>query len=437
MSRLRRPKLVLAAVASAVLAVALSACAAYKPESLKVSQPGGVGPVRVHFELCTEPGVGGCEANEDEGQSQYLLMFAVPQGTVPPPTITATPVGGGAPIVYSRNDQVAQSYREAIASFSAAIEQPFEWPPAGSIGVGYLSAVFTEEKGEVREWVVDADFGLPPGAGGGPYGGPFTLEMGSGWRPVNGNAPADRPVDCYEPSQGERDEERDAVCSSNEEEPTKLGTSDLKVGTPAPTSVYVGGTASIAFPFAFASTASPPPGFALGATSTLPQAALTLSAPTFAPGTPDPTTHLSPADSRGVTVGVPSNAKPGTYEVTLTATTPQGGRVSQVATLTVTKPKLKLGGVKLNKRKGTATLSVRVPSAGTLTVAGKGVVKKKKSAQSAKKLKIAIKAKGKAKAQLKELGKAKVKAKISFKPTSGSAVKKSKGITLVLRPVTK
>lgn len=430
MSRLRRPKLVLAAAAFAVLAIALSACATYKPESLKVSQPAGIGPVRIHFELCTEPSIGGCAANEDEGQSQYMLMFAVPQGTVPPPTITATPVGGGTPIVYSRNDQVAQAYDEAIASFTEAIEQPFEWPPAGSVGVGYISAVFNEEKGAVREWVAEADFGLPVGAGGGPYGGPFTFEMGTGWRAVSGSAPADRPVDCYVPTEGEADEERDAFCTSNEEEPIKLGTSDLKVGAPAPTAAFVGGTASIVFPLAFASTASPLPGFALSATSTLPQAKLALSNPAFAPGAPDPTTHLSAADSRGVTVSVPSNAQPGTYAVTVTAATPQGGSVSQVATLQVTKPKLKLGGVKLNKAKGTAILTVSVPSAGTLTVAGKGVVKAKKQANTAKKLKISIKPKGKAKAQLEELGKARVKAKLSFKPTAGSAVKKTKTVTL-------
>jgi len=41
-----------------------------------------------------------------------------------------------------------------------------------------------------------------------------------------------------------------------------------------------------------------------------------------------------------------------------------------------------------------------------------------------------IKAKGKAKTALQEEGKVKVKAKISFKPTSGIAVKKTKTITL-------
>ena len=38
---------------------------------------------------------------------------------------------------------------------------------------------------------------------------------------------------------------------------------------------------------------------------------------------------------------------------------------------------LKFGKVKLNKKKGTALLPVTVPSAGTLSIGGKGVVKKR------------------------------------------------------------
>lgn len=428
--RTRLAKAALVLVALAVLAGTLSACAVIKPGSLQVSQPGGVGPVRVHFELCTGSPMGSCEANEDEGQAQYLLIFAVPQGAAPPATITATPVGGGAPIVYSRNDQVAQSYDEAIAAFTELTGEPFDWPPAGTVGVGYLSAVFTEEKGETREWAADADFGLPVGAGGGPYGGPFTLEMATGWRPVNGNAPADRPVDCYAPSGEPPDEERDALCGPNQEDPKKLGISDLKIGAPALASVFVGGKTAISYPLAFASSASPLPGFVVTATSSLPKAGLTVSNPAFAPGAPDPNSHLSPADSRDISVTVPSKAKPGTYEVTLTAATPQGGSASRVALLKVTKPKLKFGGVRLNKANGTATLAVKVPSAGTLTAAGKGLAKTQKKAKKAKTLKLTIKAKGKAKTALQKEGKAKVKAKISFKPTSGIAVKKTKSITL-------
>lgn len=431
--RAAKPALVL--IAFAVLAASLSACAVYKEGSLQISQPGGVGSVRVHFELCTDPTLGGCAANEDEGQSQYLLMLRVPKGTAAPATVTANPVSGGAPIVYSRNDEVGRAYEQLIRDYSTAIENPQEWPPAGTETVGYLSAVFSEEKGATREWVADADLGLPAAADGGSYGGPFVLEMATGWRSVNPGAPADRPVVCWSPLNGEpQDEEKDTYCLPNEEEPPSLGTSDLKIAAPAAAAAFVGGKATIAFPFDFASTATPPPSFALAATSTLAKSKLTLSSPSFETATFDPASHRAPAEARTVTVSVPKNAKPGSYQVTINATAPQGGVVSQVATLKVTKPKLKFGGVKLNKAKGTATLSVKVPSAGTLTAAGKDVVKVKKKAKKAKKLKLTIKAKGKSKTQLEATGKAKLKAKISFKPTSGIAVKKTKSITLALRP---
>lgn len=428
--RLVKPVLVLSAFLA--LAMALSACAVYKEGSLQVSQPSGVGNVRVHFELCTDPEISGCAANEDEGQSQYLLILRVPKGTAAPATVTANPVSGGAPIVYSRNDEVGRAYEQLIREYSAATTpDPPEWPPAGTETVGYLSSVFSEEKGATREWVADADFGLPATADGGSYGGPFTLEMATGWRSVNPGAPANRPVVCWSPLSGEpQDEEKDTYCLPNQEEPKSLGTSDLKIAAPAAASAFVGGKATIAFPFDFASSASPPPSFALGATSTLPKAALKLSSPSYAAPALDPTTHRAPAESRSVAVSVSKDAKPGAYEVTVSATASQGGVVSQVAKLKVTKPKLKFGGIKLNKSKGTATLAVKVPSAGTLTVSGKDVVKVKKKAKKAKTLKITIRAKGKTKAQLEATGKAKVKAKLSFKPASGIAAKKSKSISL-------
>jgi hypothetical protein len=428
-------KPVLMLVAAAVLVASLSACAVYKEGSLQVSQPGAVGPVRVHFALCTEPEPAGCGPNQDEGQAQYLLILRVPKGAAAPASITANPVSGGAPIAYSRNDEVGRAYEQLIRDYGASTGNPMEWPPAGTETVGYLSSVFTEEKGETREWVADADFGLPPGADGGTYGGPFTLEMATGWRAVNASAPSNRPVECYSPFSGEpADEEKDTFCLPNEEEPKSLGTSDLKIGAPAAASAFIGGKATIAFPIDFASTVSPPPNFALGATSTLPKAALKLSSSSYASTALDPTTHRAPVESRSVTVSVPKTAKPGSYEVTVSATAPQGGVISQVAKLKVTKPKLKFGGVKLNKSKGTATLAVKVPSAGTLTVAGKDVVKVKKKAKKAKTLKITIRAKGKTKTVLKETGKAKLKAKVSFKPASGIAVKKTKSVKLAVRP---
>jgi hypothetical protein len=387
--------------------------------------------VAVHFAICTEPAESGaCEPNKSEGQAQYMLSFAVRPGTTPPATITAAPVNGGAPIVFNRNDEVSRSITRTAA------ETESTYPPAGTEAVGYLSAVFTEETGATREWSVDTEFGLPVAGDGGSFGGPFTMDVIYGWRLVDDMHPADRPVNCFE-FVGEPPTDATAICDSAAE--GEIGTSDLKIGAPAAsTPVFVGGRAPVSFNLDFASTANPLPAFALAATTTVRGGATTMvTGAGFTPGPVAGDSHRSPTVTSSVMVAVPKTAKPGVYDVTLTAMAPQGGTVSQVAKLKVTKPKLKLGGVKLNKAKGTATLAVKVPSAGTLTVTGKGVVKAKKKAKKAKKakkLKITVKAKGKSEAQLEELGKAKVKAKLSFKPTSGIAVKKTKAITLFLRP---
>jgi Low-density lipoprotein receptor repeat class B. len=94
---------------------------------------------------------------------------------------------------------------------------------------------------------------------------------------------------------------------------------------------------------------------------------------------------------------------------------------------------LKFGKVKLNKKKGTALLPVTVPSAGTLSLGGKGLVHKRlgqapalgklfKKVPKAGTYTLKVKAKGKKKAKLFSTGKVKVKAVITFKPTSGEAV---------------
>jgi hypothetical protein len=411
----------------------LSACAAFKNGSLSGSQPGQIGPVRVHFELCTVSTAGaGCQTNPEGGQSQYMLGVAVPQGSTAPATITAQPNGEGEPIVYARNDEVAQRLAEESGSNPA---EP--WPPAGSEAVGYLSSVFNEEEGQLREWTVDADFGLPSGADGGSYAGPFTPFVATGWRRVDSTHTADRPIDCSE-NTGEPNNEVLAECELDEE--VEIGTSDLKISAPT-ASAKPGEQATLQFGLDFASTATEPPTFHLAATSSLPQAALNLSDGNFFPSTPDPETHRSVPGQEKITVSVPATAQPGTYDVTLSANTPAGGSVSQTAKLEVTKPqappappvtpaKLKLGKVKLNLAKGTAILPVGVSGAGTLTVSGKGIAKVKRTAKGPKTLKVTIKAKGKAKKTLTSTGKVKVKAKIVFKPSNGASVTKAKSITL-------
>jgi hypothetical protein len=334
---------------------------------------------------------------------------------------------GAFAIDYTRNQEVADRYAE----MKGIEEKP--WPPVGTELVGYLSGVVSEKRaGEGEgswEWTIDADFGLPAMADGGSYGGPFATAVGTGWREVRETLPANRPLDCSETEPEPGPPFPTTLCSVNEE--ATLNVSDLKISPPATVSAYVGGKAPIPFSFDFSSSVSPPPSFALAASTTLTKATISLSdGGTFAPGPIDPTTHRAPAATRTATVAVPTKAKPGTYDVTLTATTAAGGSVTQVAKLTVKKPTLKLGKAKLNHADGTATLSVTVPGAGSLTISGKGVTKRKLKAAKAKTLKVQIKATGKAKTALLETGKAKIKVKITFKPQSGSAVSKAKSITL-------
>ena len=172
--------------------LAVSGCAFVKPGSLAVSQPQGIGSVRVHFILCTS-----AAKRESAGRTkkpkrlQYLLGIAVPPGSVPPASFTAMPIGGGAPIVFTRNEEVAPeiaassgSLQKIIGEFKPETRKKTKkskhsnrlfggpWPPSGLQGFGYLSAPVQEVKGETAEWSVDADFGLPTAADGGPFPGP-------------------------------------------------------------------------------------------------------------------------------------------------------------------------------------------------------------------------------------------------------------------------
>jgi hypothetical protein len=88
------------------------------------------------------------------------------------------------------------------------------------------------------------------------------------------------------------------------------------------------------------------------------------------------------------------------------------------------------GKVTLNKKKGTATLIVSVPGAGSLVLSGKQVAKVRKSAAAAGKVKLQVMPKGSAKDALAKKGKAKVKVKVTFTPVGGEASAQAKSVTL-------
>jgi uncharacterized delta-60 repeat protein len=104
----------------------------------------------------------------------------------------------------------------------------------------------------------------------------------------------------------------------------------------------------------------------------------------------------------------------------------------------------KIGKLKLNKRKGTATLTVVVPGSGVVTLAGTKKLKPStRSAGGAGNVTLAVKPTGKAGKKLAHLaksgkvGRLKLKLTVSFTPTGGAAASLSKKLTLVRVPAAK
>jgi hypothetical protein len=94
---------------------------------------------------------------------------------------------------------------------------------------------------------------------------------------------------------------------------------------------------------------------------------------------------------------------------------------------------LTLGKLKKNKKKGTATLSVLLPqpSAGVLTLAGKGLKSQTKQITGQTELKLKVLPKGKVKKALRKKGKRKVQIKVTYTPTGNSAATATRKAKLV------
>jgi virginiamycin B lyase len=92
------------------------------------------------------------------------------------------------------------------------------------------------------------------------------------------------------------------------------------------------------------------------------------------------------------------------------------------------------GKAKVNKKRGSAKLTVKVAGPGELKLAKTASVKgQHERAEQSGKESLTIKPRGKAKQKLKQGGKAKLKAKVSFTPDGGTSDTQSKKIKLVKR----
>jgi YVTN family beta-propeller protein len=141
-------------------------------------------------------------------------------------------------------------------------------------------------------------------------------------------------------------------------------------------------------------------------------------------------------------------AKAGTYPVSLTVVDDEGcsgmvftGRTAHcngpgplTQLVTVKAPNnFKFGKLKRNVRKGTAKLTITVPVDGKVIVAGKKVKRAQRSAKKAGKVVLNIRPKPKAKKQLAKKGSAKVRVKVTFFPTGGDKLTKSRPVKLIQR----
>lgn len=130
----------------------------------------------------------------------------------------------------------------------------------------------------------------------------------------------------------------------------------------------------------------------------------------------------------GATAPTLKASKVGSYVCQSIGTNHAGATTQSAAGISV----YKVGKTTLNKKKGTATVTLEVPGSGTATLSGKKVAKKKakRSAASPGKIKLLVKAKGKANKTLAKKGKVKIKATVGFAPLAGSATSQTVKVTL-------
>lgn len=363
MRRTRPLALLVAVTATALL---FSGCVWLKEGSVALTQPGGIGGVNLRFSLCTtsvteEGNKITCGSGPAATEGQFFVGLVVPAGTQAPEALTVTPGPGAGPLTLTRSAEVAP----ALSSNPLLAESGTVLPPPGSEILGYASGVIAEPVGQTLEWAVSANLGLPPVGDGGTYGGPMRVAVLPASREVTPKLPASRPFSCSA--------EGDLTICSGTETAVELGTSDLKIAAPASAPVAPGTEVKVPFTIDLASSAAALPEFNLQATSTLPGAGLRLPSTTFNRAPSDATTKRAPATPRTVVVSVPPSAGPGNYELTLTATAPQGGAVTSVATLAV-QPALRARLVAPRRVKAGTISTKGIPVRVVMPVAGSRLV---------------------------------------------------------------
>lgn len=118
-----------------------------------------------------------------------------------------------------------------------------------------------------------------------------------------------------------------------------------------------------------------------------------------------------------------------------TSTTGGGSTTTTPAPTTPAKTlpsgKFKVGRVVLNKKNGTATLTVTPVSTGRFVLSGKGVKKASAAGSAGRATKLKVRTTGETRKALAKTGRARVKLKITFTPTGGKATTRTKTLLLL------
>lgn len=239
----------------------------------------------------------------------------------------------------------------ALSPTYAAELQRLSPAPAGTRWVGYISPTINyTTAGGPQTGRLRLLLGLERPADGGPYRGGVSSAMFVGSRLVTPTASPSRPVTCG--SSLTTVNNADTTICGDGSGGFGTGTRDLGILAAPAQAVVQGGLATFAFPLRYAGVSSPQANFSLSAGSTLPGGLYAVTPDAYQPP------NEGSAEAR-VAVGVPAGARPGSYDVTLTARL--GGQVrTATATLTVREAPAGAGAGGAGPAAGPAAARLRV-----------------------------------------------------------------------------
>jgi hypothetical protein len=309
------------ALATAAALVPLLAGCVSLSSSGSLEQIDVIGDKPITFTACAS-GVAGCDnglsgAPAMNSQAQLLVGALVPPSTRLPATLDST-----VPLVES------PSYAAELQRLSPA--------PAGSTWRGFISNTINyDTTSTLQSFTVRMLYQLQRPADGGPYAGPFESRFTVGARTVTATAPAGRPVACGPSLRALHDDDpsptTDAwnICEDSGGTSFFSSLRDLGILSGASATGPQGGLVTMPFTVRYAGAPTSQVTFRLSAASTLPGALFAVTPSTLVPLPGSATTIAR------VGIGVPADARPGSYDVTLTAVV-NGQTRQSVGTLRVT-----------------------------------------------------------------------------------------------------